>query len=368
MGVSEAAPLGIAVLALLLVGGGAAAQDADDTRWVEATELGLEGQGWPDTAHPYGRLPAKAEGVVRPDVWGLAQDSAGFCARFVTDARTIRARWTLRSESLAMNHMPATGVSGLDLYTRLPGAQAWHWLGVGRPESVTNEAILADGLPTEAREYLLYLPLYNGVASLSVGVPAGASLDPAPPRPPDRSRPICCYGTSIVQGGCASRPGMAYPALLGRWLDRPVINLGFSGNAFAEPEVAALLAELDPCVYVLDPLPNMSPEMVTERIGPFVRTLRAAHAETPIVLVESIEYQNAAVMPGSRSAYQTRNAALRAVYETLQGEGLAGLHYVPGEPLLGGDGEGTVDGTHPTDLGFMRIAEALRPMLGKVLG
>ena len=367
MCIGDFTPLAIAIIALVLVGSGAPAQEANDVRWVEATELGLEGKGWTETAHPYDRLPAKAEGVVRPDVWGLAQNSAGLCAHFTSDARTIRARWTLRSASLAMNHMPATGVSGLDLYCRLPGESTWHWLGVGRPENQTNEAVLADGLPEGTREFLLYLPLYNGVESVTVGVPVGATLEPAPPRPPDRSRPICCYGTSITQGGCASRPGMVYTALLGRWLDRPVINLGFSGNALSEPEMAALLAELDPCVYVLDALPNMSPEMVTKRIGPFVRTLRAAHPETPIVLVENIEYQNAAVVPGSRQAYQSKNAALHAVYEGLLGEGVTGLSYVPGDPLLGSDGEGTVDGTHATDLGFMRMAEALRPLLEAAL-
>ena len=117
--------------------------------------------------------------------------------------------------------------------------------------------MLVKGLKPGRREYVLYLPLYNGVQEVKIGVPEGATLEVAGPRPVG-TKPIVFYGTSILQGGCASRPGMAYPAILGRRLDWPTINLGFSGNALSEPEVAQLLAELDPAVYVLDPLPNMT--------------------------------------------------------------------------------------------------------------
>src|ERR1017187_7975974 len=139
------------------------------------------------------------------------------------------------------------------------------------------------------REYLLYLPLYNGVEEVKIGVPPEAKFESALPRPAGL-KPIVFYGTSIVQGGCASRPGMAYPAILGRRLDRPQINLGFSGNAWSEPEVAQLLAELDPAAYVLDPLPNMKEEWVVPRLARFVEILRGAHPKTPIVLVENVPY------------------------------------------------------------------------------
>jgi lysophospholipase L1-like esterase len=284
------------------------------------------------------------------------------CVRFVTDAATVCARWTLRFEPLAMDHMPATGVSGLDLYALADGR--WHWVGVGRPiQFPTNEATLVADLPPGARELLLYLPLYNGVESVEIGLPPEATLHPAPPRPAGRARPIVFWGTSITQGGCAARPGMAYPALLGRRLDRPTINLGFSGNGQMEPEMATLIAELDAGAYVIDCLPNLDAGAVTGRTAPVVTTLRAAHPETPIVLVENIAYQAASVVPSMREAYRTKNAALRAQHERLMASGVKGLHYVPGETLLGEDGEATVDGAHPTDVGFLRIAQALEPAL-----
>lgn len=350
----------------------ATTQPGDNLLWYDIQELGVEGRGWSDTKEFYDRLPARAEGKVRPPVWDLSKHSAGMCVRFVTDAATLAARWTLRFESLAMNHMPATGVSGLDLYAQTgegpAGTKTWHWVGVGRPEKFpTNQQTLVAGLAPGIREYRLYLPLYNGVRSVQIGIPPGAKLFKAPPYPPGKAQPLLFYGTSITQGGCASRPGMAYPAILGRWLDRPVINLGFSGNGQMDPEVVQLLAELDPCVYVIDCLPNLSPSLVTERTEPLVETLRRAHPDTPIVLVENIVYQNAALVPGSRQGYLAKNEALWAAYGRLVGRGVGNLHYVPGEPLLGEDGEATVDGSHPTDVGFLRIAEALEPVLRSIL-
>src|SRR5262249_19122837 len=137
----------------------------------------------------------------------------------------------------------------------------------------------------DKREYLLYLPLYNGVSSVEIGIPRDNTLAKGPPRPALRQQPIVYYGSSITQGGCASRPGMAYTALLGGGLDRPVINLGLSGKGKAEPEVARLLAELDPAVYALDTT-NLTVKEVAERVEPFVRTLLKAHPKTPVLLVE----------------------------------------------------------------------------------
>ncbi len=335
-------------------------------KWYDIRELGIEGCGWNATATPYDRLPARAQGVVREPVWLLSQHSAGLCVRFVSDAPSIRARWSLRFDSLAMNHMPASGVSGLDLFA-MDGCE-WRWLGVGRPSAFpVNEELLAGALCPGRRQYLLYLPLYNGVDSVFIGIPEDASLSRAPGYPETRRAPICFYGTSIVQGGCASRPGMAYPALLGRRLGRPTLNLGFSGNGQAEPEMARLLAELDPCVYVLDPLPNLSSPQILERMGPLVETLREAHPLTPIVLVGTIAYQDAWLVMSRAKRERESRAELEDVYRRLEQKGVGNLYRVAGEDLLGHDGLGTVDGTHPTDVGFLRMAEAIEPLLRRAL-
>ena len=343
----------------------AKADDKNQILWYNAEQLPLEGKGWTQTKAFYDRLPAKAEKTVRPPVWGLSRHSAGLCVRFLTDATTIHARWTLTSKNLALPHMPATGVSGLDLYACAGGR--WHWVAVGRPTEQTNTAQLVSGLPAGKHEFLLYLPLYNGVKALKIGIAETARLWKAAPRPAGTEKPLLFYGTSITQGGCASRPGMVHTAILGRRLDRPVINLGFSGNGRMEPELADLLAELHPAVYVLDCLPNMAAKEITERIVPFVQTLRKARPHTPIVLVEDRTYTNAAVLPALKQRNATSRAALRKEYDKLQAAGVKGLHYLRGDDLLGDDGEAAVDGSHPTDLGFVRQADALEKVLRPLL-
>jgi len=343
-----------------------AAKDASgEWLWYDAAGLTVEGKGWTDTDRFYDRLPARAKETVPPAVWSLSRHSAGMVVRFVTDSTKIAARWTVLSGDLAMPHMPATGVSGLDLYVKDNGA--WRWIGNGRPQGQSTRATLADGIPEGSREYMIYLPLYNGTESLEIGVVPAAVLAKATARPAGNDKPIFFYGTSITHGGCASRPGAAYPAILGRMLDRPVINLGFSGNGRMEAALGVLLAEVDTAVYVLDCLPNLKPEEVAERVEPFVIALRAARPDTPIVLMENIAYQAGTFLPAPRAAYTDKNSVLRAAYERLLAAGVPGLTYVPGEGLLGTDGEATVDGTHPTDLGFMRMAEALAPVLRKIL-
>ncbi|MBM4078190.1 MAG: twin-arginine translocation signal domain-containing protein [Planctomycetes bacterium] len=328
--------------------------------WRDVREWGVEGKGWTDTEAYFDRLPARAKGVVREPVWNLSRQSAGMSFQFETDATEISARWTLRSNTLAMGHMPATGVSGLDLYAQDEQGRFW-WVAIGNPPTAPKVQLkLAGGLKPGRRTYRVYLPLYNGVTSVEVSVPPKAAFQPIPPR---QEPPVVFYGTSIMQGGCASRPGMAHSAILGRRLNRPIINLGFSGNGIMEPEVAALLAELNPCVYVIDCLPNMEARLVAERAEPLVQTLRKAHPTTPVVLVEDRTYTDATFLPARRDRNLRSREALRKAHERLLAAGVGNLHYVPGEHLLGDDGEAAVDGSHPTDLGFMRMADALEPVL-----
>jgi hypothetical protein len=342
-----------------------AAVDDEGIHWYDTQALGIEGKAWSETKLPFDRLPAKAEGVVRPAVWGSSRHSAGMCVRFATDAETIRARWTLTSSRLAMDHMPATGVSGLDLYVQ-DEQDSWRWLGVGRPKALTNTATLVKGLAPQPREYLLYLPLYNGVSSLEIGISsdrflAQTATDVA------RKKPLVFYGTSITQGGCASRPGMVHTAILSRRFDRPVINLGFSGNGTMDPEISELLTELEVAVYVIDCLPNMAADVVAARSEPLVHTLRAARPDVPILLVEDRTYTDAFLVASKRQRNLESRRAFRAAYDRLKADGVSHLHYLSGESLLGADGEDTVDGSHPTDLGFWRMANRFEEALRRIL-
>lgn len=327
--------------------------DAGGNRvWYDAKLFGIEGKGWLDTESDYDRLPLKAKDRVRKPVWELGQCSSGMQIRFATTARDLHVRWKLTKNVLAMPHMPATGVSGIDLYYKdQKGHFRFH--GNGRPTEITNTASFQ--LP-DSEEYLLYLPLYNGVNLVEFGIPTGERLSKF--SPPSMSRSIVFYGTSITQGGCASRPGMATSSIVSRALNVQAINLGFSGNGKMEPEIADLLSDLNPAIYILDCMWNMEPEMVSDRVEPFIKKLRQTRPLTPILLVEGSDMNN---LPTSKGEI------LRAIYEKISLEGDVNLHYLSNSGMLGLDGEGTVDSVHFNDLGMIRQAalfiKCLKPIL-----
>ena len=154
------------------------------------------------------------------------------------------------------------------------------------------------------------------------------------------------YGTSILQGGCASRPGMAHTNILSRRLNREFINLGFSGNAFLDLEVAEVMAAVDAGAYVLDFVPNVTVEQMEERMEQFYRT--------------HYDQRGAEIL-------SKLNATLREIFETLRAKKEKHIFYVSSEKMIGEDREGTVDAIHFTDLGMMRYADVLYPILKRVI-
>lgn len=333
------------------------ADEDGKTVWYDGQGLLAEGRAFSDTESYYDRLPARAKATVPPSVWELSHDSAGLALRFVSDADSFKVRWALRKKELGVPHMPATGVSGVDVYRRTP--EGWRFVKNGRPTAETN---IVDVSLAPGTECLLYLPLYNGTALLEIGLPQGKGLSAPPPRASGISKPVVFYGTSITQGGCASRPGMAFTAVAGRLVDGPVVNLGFSGNGKMEMALCDLVAEIDASVYVLDCLWNMSDELVRERAEPFIRALRERRPDTPVLLAEDCN--------AFEQAPTSKARILRGVYDKLKAEDAARwskLYYLEARDMLGHDGEGTVDGCHPNDLGMSRQGEVFGRALQKIL-
>ncbi|MDC0295303.1 SGNH/GDSL hydrolase family protein [bacterium] len=336
-------------------------ESATTTSWHDVKDWGVEGKGWAadQTDNFYDRLPNRAKGTVREAVWNLSRHSAGMLTRFRTNASEIWIDHEVTSAKLSMPHMPATGVSGIDLYATDPDGN-WRWLAVSRPtETVTRTKLIASLTP-EMREYTAYLPLYNGTKSLKIGVPEQAIFEPIAPR---EDKAILFYGTSITHGACASRPGMPHPAILGRRLHRPVINLGFSGNGKMEQEVGEFLCEIDPLIYVIDCLPNMRGPEVAQRAMKLIEQLRNARPDTPILLVEDRTYAHAPFLPSLQKRHEESRRELKKAYESLRSLGHQKIAYLPGEQLLGKDRDDTTDGSHPNDLGFYRQANAMEPLL-----
>jgi len=329
--------------------------------WHNIREWGVEGKGWTDTERYYDRLPLRVRETVPEEVWSLSHSATGMAALFESDAPEIRGRWRMESAAFNEPNFPAAGFSGLDLYTWTK--KGWLWVGAGHEvQGASHEQALADRMEPKKRKFLLYLPLRNPVESVEIGVPDGATFTPIGPR---TRKPVVFYGTSIVHGAYASRPGTIHPAILGRRLNRPTINLGFSGNARMESVMADLLAELTAKVYVLDCVPNMNADQVRERVVPFVLTLHKARPETPIVLVGERPYTNSWIRPSIRREEKERATEYRRAFKTLLG-GVKHLYYIDGTNLFGNDHEAAADGSHPSDLGFRRMADILYPVLRKL--
>jgi hypothetical protein len=160
---------------------------------------------------------------------------------------------------------------------------------------------------------------------------------------------------------------MVHTAILGRRLDLPVMNLGFSGNGRMDAAVGDLLIEEDPAVYVIDCLPNMGPPEVTAKCEPLVKQLRAARPNTPIVLVEDRRNTNSWITPARAKHHDDNHAALKAVYDGMVAAGVKGLFYIGGDHLYGDDADGSTDGSHANDLGFVRQSDIFEPVIREAL-
>ncbi|MDR3183335.1 MAG: SUMF1/EgtB/PvdO family nonheme iron enzyme [Planctomycetaceae bacterium] len=334
----------------------------ENTAWYDVSRWSLEGKGWKETSGHFTRMPKHAEAAVPKYVWNLSQHSAGLIAHFKTDAPTISVRHEVGG-NLTMPHMTTVGSSGLDLYGK-DDRGVWRWAGISKPNAPKYEYVMLKEAPAQLREYRIYLPLYNSTNALSIGVPKDCTFEILPP---SAEKPVFWYGTSIVHGCSGSRPGMTVPAMLGRRLQVPVINFGFSGSGRMEIEMAHLIAEADASVYVLDCMPNMTAAPIWERAEAFIRELRRAKPDTPIIMVEGPAYSFVWIQPQWQKNQQEKCKLYRATFEKLRGEGMKGLVYVKGGELYGSDGDGTVDGSHPSDLGMFRNADVLEPVLREVI-
>ncbi len=320
----------------------------------------------PDAEKKYSRLPDGLRDSIRKDLWDLGLHSAGLSIRFSSDTKNIKLRWKSLNK-FNMNHMTPTGIRGLDLYVMLPDS-SWTTLGAARPslsKRHSTSTVAAD-MKREMREYMLFLSLYDGVDSIYIGVDSAAVVEmPAVDLP--RRRPVVMYGTSILQGGCASRPGMAHTNILQRLLNREVVNLGFSGNARLDPEIADLMASADASVYVIDCLPNCTGKILEERLIPFYRRIRAVRPDTPIMFVESPMFPVSRFSTEVDSTLTAKNATFRRLFNEIAAADPA-VEYFEAKDILGGDPEATVDNYHFTDTGFANFAAALLPRLKRLVG
>lgn len=327
----------------------------DNTIYYGKESFLIEGTGVAESEKesPYDRLPASYKDKVRKEVWGLSKNSAGISIRFNTNSSSVKVKWALLNDT-KMNHMAETGIKGVDLYCKVNGV--WTYVNTGRPTAKENEASLISGLSAGEREFKLYLPLYDGTTKVEIGLESGSTITKPTA---DKKLPIVFYGTSILQGGCASRPGMVFTSIISRKLNVDCINFGFSGNGRMDPPMAELISGIKASYYVIDCLPNMTAKQVTDSVIPLAKAIRAKNPKTPIVFVENVEYTRAIFQASLLNSMNEKNQALKTEFDKLVKGGMKDLIYISAAGSIGTDYEGTVDGTHLTDLGFLRYADYL---------
>ena len=303
---------------------------------------------------PYDRLPLSYKEYVRKPVWDLSKASAGLSIRFISNSSIISAKWEVLNNN-EMNHMPDTGIKGIDLYYKTDNG--WQYLATGRPQGFKNEYSLIENMTNEEREYKIYLPLYDGIKNIEIGIDANSFIKKGETSFKDT---IVFYGTSITQGGCASRPGMIHTNIISRKMDKDVINFGFSGNGRMEQPIAELISKMKPLFYVIECMPNMikADNIVTNTI-PLVDTIRKGNPDAPIIFIDLFDYTFSALNNDAKNKKEGMNAALKSEFEKMLNNGYQNIFYINSKNSIGSDMEGTVDGVHFTDLGYMRYSNFL---------
>jgi lysophospholipase L1-like esterase len=334
-----------------------------ETNYFLADDFPRIGQAEADSIFAYERLPRTMADSLRPELWRLSTNSAGIAVTFQSNSQTIKVRWKVRYDT-KMTHMPRTGIQGLDLYSVIPHKKQWNYVGTavwwGNSANWRESTILRHG-NGEMKSYALWLPLYDAVDSLLIGVDSSADLTSADIFPKE-ALPILIYGTSITQGGCASRPAMAYPAILSRMLHREVINFGFSGNGRLDPELADFLAQIPSLLLVIDAFPNVKDEDLENALIDFVHRFREKN-QAPIVVIPNLIYGNADDNLETAAALQRKQVAYEKAQKRLKKERVPNLRFASPKEIAFPDEDVSVDGVHLSDRGMMLFAQKLRNLL-----
>lgn len=291
----------------------------------------------------------------------LLTNSAGLFVTFKTNSTSIAAKWCVTSSKALTNLTPIAN-KGLDLYIK--DKDKWVYAGSGRPSADCSQYVLVNNMNNDEKECLLYLPLYDETKSLEIGTEDNSSFNLSPN--PFNKR-ILIYGSSILQGASASRPGLAYPAILSRTTGYDFINMGLSGSGKMEKSVVDAIAEMEADAFILDCVPNPSPLQITERTSYLVNTIRQKHPEKPIIMIQSIVRETGNFDQKAALTVKQQNENVKTEYEKLIKSGIKKLYFIGAENLIGTDHEGTVDGIHPNDLGFNRMVNILKPKISKIL-
>ncbi|MCM8530937.1 MAG: SGNH/GDSL hydrolase family protein [Lentisphaeraceae bacterium] len=336
-------------------------------RWYspETSPFRLLGFKWFGQDKSFRRLPLKSSISIPPKVDILANHTSGGQIHFKTTSRRILIRVKLKA-SRPMYHMTQVAKQGFDLYTGSNNNKVFVASTKFHHNAKEYTSSLYRNTSGKLTEYTINFPLYSAVEKVEIGLDTKAKV--VAPSPLSSEGSIVIYGTSITQGGCASRPGMSYTNILSRRLDSEVVNLGFSGSGKGEPEVAQLISQISKKSLIVLDFECNTHEQLREVLKPFIETLRKKDAETPILVASRIPLARDQNPSNLEKRLSLRDFQKKLV-EQFSEKGDQNIYFVDGASLFNSKWgqEATVDGTHATDLGFLMMAEALEPHIKNIL-
>ncbi len=341
--------------------------DADGIVWFDPREepFDLVGFEWIKQDSVYRRLPVHPDWEIREAVNQLANHTAGGQIRFKTNSKKIMIKVKLRERS-GMYHMPATGQSGFDLYLDEKGVHRYVRTSRFPHDSIRYQVELYKSDENTIGSFTINFPLYNGVNFLEIGLEEGAMLEA--PDPFTNAGKFVIYGTSITQGGCVCRPGMAYSNILSRKLGVQFVNLGFSGNGRGEPALAHLINQISGTSFIILDYEANASKTIINTLGTFVDILREEHPDIPILIMSKIRYASAVVGSSAYKLLMDNKDFQKNLVAERKKAGDMHIYFLDGSEVLGNDyDECTVDGVHPSDLGSIRIANALLSAIEDIL-
>jgi lysophospholipase L1-like esterase len=338
-------------------------------KWLSPKEepFMLAGFPWFFKEQLYRRLPKAPKYSIREEVDILADCTAGGQIRIRTNSERVAIRAKL-SGLASMVHMPATGQCGFDCYVGME-EKIYYCNTTRYDHTKTQYELRLFEIKNKAwKNVIINFPLYQGVEEVFIGIDQAAELEA--PLPYSSDKRVIFYGTSITQGGCASRPGMAYTNILSRYLNMEIINLGFSGNGKGETEMSKIITEIErPACLILDYEANCdSADSLGKTLPKFIEVYRNVHQRVPVLVVSRPPYAMERFDGELHKQRMEGKQLQRKIVEEFSKKGDSYIYFYDGEDLLGHNYEDcTVDGVHPTDLGFLRMAEKLEEALLDIL-
>jgi hypothetical protein len=319
-------------------------------KFFDSTSLIAQGITEPSLTrqYPFQRIPDQYQESLRKELWGFSENSAGVSITFQTNSSQIRLQWKIKLD-FKMNHMANTGIKGLDLYQYKNNN--WYYSSTGIPISKINDEILFENKNSKLRKFRLHLPLYDTVTDLKIGINddcefLNSQID---------SKKIVFYGTSITQGGCASRPGLSHTNIISRKTGYDCINYGFDGNGHLESSIGLILSKIKANFYLIDCLPNIDIESIKSNVINLIESIRSSSnsIDKPIVFIDQ---------PDAHDDYfeediYEKNKTLRKQVKKALKMGHKYIYLIKSGDCLGADNEATVDGIHYNDIGYARFAQ-----------